>query len=231
MAERGASKPQAWLAGKGWTATGADVSATAVQKATQRAWRRVWATKQDFQQHDLAVSFPAGEFDLVTALFFQSPVDFPRASVLQRAAVAVAQNGLLLIVEHASAAPWSWSPEAGYPTVGEPWPRSDCRRLPGARSLSARRNAWLTGRRDRRRGSQTTSLPSDISRWVWQCCRLGEPEDRLVVAAFLLGDPEADCPEPTPDLPVGLGPRVDHRENIWPFPELPAIWVTWSDVH
>ncbi len=106
-----------WLANRGWTATGADVSATAVHKATERAKASDLGSRTKFEQHDLARTFPEGEFDLVTALFFQSPVDFPRAKVLQRAAGAVAQNGLLLIVEHASAAPWSWSPEAGYPTA------------------------------------------------------------------------------------------------------------------
>jgi SAM-dependent methyltransferase len=100
-------------------ATGADVSTTAVEKATQRALAAGLNRNARLERHDLAVTFPEGEFDLVTALFFQSPVDFPRAGVLQRAAEAVAQDGLLLIVEHASAAPWSWSPEAGYPTVGE----------------------------------------------------------------------------------------------------------------
>ncbi|UXN75949.1 methyltransferase domain-containing protein (plasmid) [Devosia sp. A8/3-2] len=105
-----------WLANQGWTATGADVSTTAVEAATQRARSAGLGRRVRFEQHDLAVTFPEGEFDLVTALFFQSPVDFPRSSVLQRAA-KVAKNGLLLIVEHASAAPWSWSPEAGYPTM------------------------------------------------------------------------------------------------------------------
>lgn len=108
-----------WLARKGWMATGADVSITAVERATQRANVAGLGSRAKFEQHDLAVTFPEGEFDLVTALFFQSPVDFPRVGVLQRAAEAVAQNGLLLIVEHASAASWPWSPEAGCPTVDE----------------------------------------------------------------------------------------------------------------
>lgn len=108
-----------WLAQQGWTATGADVSATAVEKATQRGNAAGLGTRVRFEQHDLAETFPEGEFDLVTALFFQSPVDFPRVGVLQRAAKAVALNGLLLIAEHATAAPWSWSPEAGYPSAGE----------------------------------------------------------------------------------------------------------------
>ena len=106
-----------WLARQGWSATGADVSATAIETATQRAHAAGLSSKARFEQYDLAVSFPEGEFDLVTALFSQSPVDFPRAQVLQRAAEAVARDGLLLIVEHASAAPWSWAPEAGYPTA------------------------------------------------------------------------------------------------------------------
>jgi SAM-dependent methyltransferase len=50
-----------------------------------------------------------------------SPLDFPRATVLQHAARAVAPGGLLLIVEHASTAPWSWNQDPGrhYPTPAE----------------------------------------------------------------------------------------------------------------
>ncbi|MFD5643279.1 SAM-dependent methyltransferase, partial [Streptomyces anulatus] len=36
------------------------------------------------------------------------PVEIPREQVLRRAAEAVAPGGLLVLVEHASLAPWSW---------------------------------------------------------------------------------------------------------------------------
>lgn len=108
-----------WLARQGWRATGVDVSATAVATAAGRAEQAGLRDRTRFEQHDLAATFPDGEFDLITALFFQSPVEFPRTAVLQRAADAVASGGLLLIVEHASAAPWSWSQDAIFPTAEE----------------------------------------------------------------------------------------------------------------
>lgn len=50
-------------------------------------------------------------------MFLQSPVEFPRTRVLRAAARAVTPGGLLLIVEHASAAPWSWAdPDTAFPT-------------------------------------------------------------------------------------------------------------------
>ncbi|MGH3588551.1 MAG: SAM-dependent methyltransferase, partial [Pseudonocardia sp.] len=48
-------------------------------------------------------------YDLVSACYFHTPVELPREEVLQRAARAVAPGGLLVIVEHASVAPWSWN--------------------------------------------------------------------------------------------------------------------------
>ncbi len=56
----------------------------------------------------MADTFPAGTFDLVSAQYLQSPVEFPRERVLQSAAQAVAPGGLLLVVTHASVPPWSW---------------------------------------------------------------------------------------------------------------------------
>lgn len=108
-----------WLADQGWQAIGADVSPTAVATATLRAQQRGFGERAAFEHHDLAATFPDGTFDLVTALFFQSPVDFPRAAVLRRAAEAVAKGGLLLVVEHASAAPWSWSQDADFASAEE----------------------------------------------------------------------------------------------------------------
>jgi hypothetical protein len=46
-------------------------------------------------------------------------LDIPRAKVLQDAARAVAPGGLLLIVEHASVAPWSWNQEQRFPSPEE----------------------------------------------------------------------------------------------------------------
>jgi len=106
-----------WLARQGWQSAGVDVSAFAVQTAAARAAAAGVGDRTRFEAHDLSVSFPDGAFELVTALFFQSPVQFPREAVLRRAAASVTAGGLLLIVDHASAAPWSWSAGTPFPTA------------------------------------------------------------------------------------------------------------------
>jgi SAM-dependent methyltransferase len=89
-----------WLASRGWQVVGVDVSSDAVARAAARAEERGHADRVSFQRHDLAESFPVGTFDLITAVHFQSPVDFGRSAVLQRAAAAVAPGGLLLVIDH-----------------------------------------------------------------------------------------------------------------------------------
>ncbi|MFG3223833.1 hypothetical protein ACGF07_03480 [Kitasatospora sp. NPDC048194] len=48
-------------------------------------------------------------------------MEIPRARILRRAAAAVAPNGLLLVVDHASVAPWSWQAgqDVRFPTAEE----------------------------------------------------------------------------------------------------------------
>ncbi|HEX4205439.1 MAG TPA: class I SAM-dependent methyltransferase [Ktedonobacteraceae bacterium] len=99
-----------WLAQHGWQVTAIDVSVTALNRASTYAATVGVEARIDFQQHDLARTFPAGAFDLVSAQYLQSPVEFPHDRVLQAAAHAVAPGGLLLIVEHASVPPWSLDP-------------------------------------------------------------------------------------------------------------------------
>lgn len=107
-----------WLAQQGWKATGVDVSEAAVEAARLAAAAQGVAADVSFERHDLTHSFPEGRFDLVTAMFLQSPVPFDRTKVLRRAAHAVEREGLLLLVTHGSRAPWSWSaPEALFPTA------------------------------------------------------------------------------------------------------------------
>jgi SAM-dependent methyltransferase len=109
-----------WLAAQGWRVTAADVSATALGRAAERAEAEGVAERVDFQRHDLEFTFPEGAFDLVSAQYLHSPVEFPRVRVLQRAARAVAPGGLLLVVDHASVPPHSWAdPDTRFPTPEE----------------------------------------------------------------------------------------------------------------
>ena len=106
-----------WLAKRGWRVVAVDVSGTVLARAAKNAQTAGVSNLIEFQRHDLASTFPEGRFDLVSALFLHSPVEFPRTQVLRAAARAVAPGGLLLIVEHASVAPWSWAePDTAFPT-------------------------------------------------------------------------------------------------------------------
>lgn len=107
-----------WLASKGWTVLAVDISSNALNLAAGNAVRAGVEDQIGFEQHDLSVSFPTGSFDFVTASFLHSPVAWPRAAALSKAAAAVSSGGHLLIVEHASRAPWSWAaPDTQYPTA------------------------------------------------------------------------------------------------------------------
>jgi SAM-dependent methyltransferase len=98
-----------WLAQQGWRVTAVDVSATALDRAAADAATAGVGGRIDFRQHDLALAFPSGVFDLVSAQYLHSPIEFPRVQVLQEAAGAVTPGGLLLIVDHASVGPGSWA--------------------------------------------------------------------------------------------------------------------------
>ncbi|MFV2177497.1 class I SAM-dependent methyltransferase [Actinomadura sp. LOL_016] len=94
-----------WLARRGWTVTAVDVSTVALDRAAAHASDA--GADIEFRRHDLGRDFPKGSYDLVSAQFLQSPLDWPRAEILRAAAAAVAPGGLLLIVEHAAAPPWA----------------------------------------------------------------------------------------------------------------------------
>jgi chemotaxis protein methyltransferase CheR len=108
-----------WLARQGWLVTGVDISATALERAVGHVAEAGLADRVTFERHDLAYGFPEGEFDLVSAQFLQSPIDFPHDQVLRRAAAAVAPAGMLLIVEHGAPPPWSDHADAEFPTAQE----------------------------------------------------------------------------------------------------------------
>ncbi|WP_330330306.1 methyltransferase domain-containing protein [Streptomyces sp. NBC_00536] len=106
-----------WLAHHGWRVTATDISAVALERGAAHAAEAGVADRIEWQRHDLAESFPAGEFDLVTASFLHSYGDFPRERILRTAAGSVAPGGILLIVGHAGWADWQQDrPEVRFPT-------------------------------------------------------------------------------------------------------------------
>ncbi|WP_029108713.1 bifunctional NAD(P)/FAD-dependent oxidoreductase/class I SAM-dependent methyltransferase [Mycobacterium sp. URHD0025] len=96
-----------WLAEHGWQVTAVDVSDTALARAAGEAKDRGVADRITFERHDLSESLPEGRFDLVSAQFLQSPIAMDRAVLLRRAAGAVDDGGLLVIVDHGAAPPWA----------------------------------------------------------------------------------------------------------------------------
>ncbi|GAA3060211.1 class I SAM-dependent methyltransferase [Pseudonocardia yunnanensis] len=98
-----------WLARRGWRVTAVDISAVAIDRLADRAHSLGLADRITAERHDLAESFPAGRFDLVSAHYLQTPFELPRTRVLQTAAHALSTGGRLLVVDHGSIAPWSWN--------------------------------------------------------------------------------------------------------------------------
>lgn len=101
-----------WLAEHGWEASGIDLSPTAIERATRAAAERGFRHAR-FYAADLArwadqpasVGGPIGPFDLVTASFFQSPVELQREHILRAASSRVTIGGHLVLVSHASGRP------------------------------------------------------------------------------------------------------------------------------
>ncbi|RSN06921.1 SAM-dependent methyltransferase [Streptomyces sp. WAC 05977] len=102
-----------WLAARGWRVTAVDISGAAVRSLRERGGP-ITALRVD-----LAEDFPGGTFDLVSAQYFHTPFELDRARVLCTAAGSVNPGGRLVVVDHGSAAPWSWDQDAEYPTPGE----------------------------------------------------------------------------------------------------------------
>jgi len=108
-----------WLAERGWSATGVDLSPTAVRRASEAARAAgIPEARARFVAADLANLHEATgdeRYQLVTASFLHSPVELPRAEVLRHAAGLVASGGHLLITSHADFPPWSNVPHEHAP--------------------------------------------------------------------------------------------------------------------
>ena len=124
-----------WLAQRGWQATGVDISATAVARANEAAAaaglsenraRFVVADLATLGDRELAELGLTG-MDLVSASFFQSPVELPRATILRAAARLVAPGGHLVLVSHAAAPSWVTFESGAEPVF--PSPESELRDL------------------------------------------------------------------------------------------------------
>jgi SAM-dependent methyltransferase len=111
-----------WLARRGWAVTAVDVSPTALGRLTTQAEADGVVDRIETVLIDLVTAFPdvpEGGWDLVSAQFFQSTIALPRTDILRRGAAATAPGGLLLIVEHGEAPPWSNHHHVVFPTVEE----------------------------------------------------------------------------------------------------------------
>ena len=107
-----------WLGGRGFDVTGVDLSATAVRRATAAAAAAGLQGSVRFRAADVAApdrwEDGDGAYDLVTACFFQSPVELPRTDVLRRAASFVAPGGHLVLVTHAAPPSWARPEDVGH---------------------------------------------------------------------------------------------------------------------
>ncbi|MEU0090820.1 class I SAM-dependent methyltransferase [Kribbella sp. NPDC006257] len=110
-----------WLAEQGWRVTAVDISTAAVEQLLEHARAAGLGPQIIAEQHELSQSFPSGEFDLISAQYFQSPYELPRSQILSTAAAALRPGGQLLIVDHGSIAPWSWNqdPDTHFPSPTE----------------------------------------------------------------------------------------------------------------
>ena len=96
-----------WLAEHGWQVKAVDISETALGRAADEARVRGVGDRIEFERHDLSDSFPAGRFDLVSAQFLHSLVRLERPQILRKAAAAIDPGGVLVIVDHGAAPPFS----------------------------------------------------------------------------------------------------------------------------
>ncbi len=90
-----------WLATRGWTVTGVELSRVALGRAVAHAAAAGpdIAARIDWRQADLGSAPPDSTYDLVTAHYVQLPRE-PRTALFGVLAAAVAPGGTLLIVGH-----------------------------------------------------------------------------------------------------------------------------------
>jgi SAM-dependent methyltransferase len=96
----GEGRNAVWLAEQGWTVKAVDFSAVAIEKARQLAMGRELSSRISFKVADLIWYEPEEySFDLVTLIYLQIPFD-QLASIIRRAARAVAPGGVFLLIAH-----------------------------------------------------------------------------------------------------------------------------------
>ncbi|NLT31451.1 MAG: class I SAM-dependent methyltransferase [Propionibacterium sp.] len=94
-----------WLAGLGWRVTAVDFSAKGLDKGRQIADREGFGDRIDWVVADVIDGdWPAGPYDAVVVSYLQVP-PAARATAMQRAAAAVAEGGVLVVIGHDSANP------------------------------------------------------------------------------------------------------------------------------
>lgn len=103
-----------WLAEHGWDALGIDLSTTATARGRAEAAARRLATAHfvaadlgEWAEHPEAIDGASDGFDLVTASFFQSPVELPRERIIRKALDRLTVGGSLVLLSHAAAPGWA----------------------------------------------------------------------------------------------------------------------------
>jgi hypothetical protein len=90
-----------------------DTSGRAGARAAGLGDSRGVASRVTWVAENLEVFEPAGGYDLVISFYLHTPVGFPRAEVLRRAAASLNDGGHLLLVGHEGLPPWA-EPHRGH---------------------------------------------------------------------------------------------------------------------
>lgn len=106
-----------WLAERGWDVEAIDIAETALARTRRAAEAAGVADRVRASRYDLEHDLPGGTYDLVSAQFFQSPLDFPRSRILRDLADRLAPGGAILVVDHGSAPTWSGHSDTELPTL------------------------------------------------------------------------------------------------------------------